>query len=159
MLPTIKRTKTDAKPWARLTTKKIRAGLLALLVGAFLPPMVINAQAYDLPDGMPDSFGNKANYTLFETVPVRPMVMSNSGDMLYVLNTMDDRLEMFSITDSGLTHTGDIAVGMRPVALAEAPDGRNQRRTRQLADAYRHRHPVTDQRRHQRHRKLYFPAV
>ena len=59
MLLTIKRrtTKIETKPRARnITARKIRAGMLALLVGALLPPMVINAQAYELPDGMPDFF-------------------------------------------------------------------------------------------------------
>ncbi len=106
------------------TITRIRVAMLAILMAVFMPAMIQQAHAYDLPDGMPDAFGNKANYTLFETVPVRPMVMSADGSMLYVLNTMDDRLEMFSISDSGLTHTGDIAVGMRPVALAQAPDGK-----------------------------------
>lgn len=106
------------------TITRIRASLLALLLVLLMPGMIMQAHAaYDLPDGMPDSFARKANYTLFETVPVRPMVMSANGQTLYVLNTPDDRLEIFSITDTGLSHRGEVAVGMRPVAIAEAPDG------------------------------------
>jgi YVTN family beta-propeller protein len=44
--------------------------------------------------------------------------MSSSGDRLYVVNTPDNQLEVFSIDSFGLTRTTSIPVGLEPVAVA-----------------------------------------
>ncbi len=60
-----------------------------------------------------------SSYTLFETGQVRPMAMSPDGHRLYVLNTPDNRLEVYKIkADGSLKHKRSIPVGMEPVALA-----------------------------------------
>ena len=99
----------------------LRAGCLA----AISTVLIVNpAQAgYSVPDGVPESFADKANFTLFETVPVRPLKISQDKDYLYALNTPDDRLEIFRITETGLELSSSVPVGMRPVALAESPEG------------------------------------
>ncbi|MBQ0727655.1 MAG: SMP-30/gluconolactonase/LRE family protein [Thalassolituus oleivorans] len=105
-------------------TIKIMRRLMPFMASAALSMSALTVHAdYNLPDGVPNSFSSKANYTLFETVPVRPMTMSANGQHLYVLNTPDDRVEIYDITTSGLTPSGSVAVGMRPVAIAQAPDG------------------------------------
>jgi len=63
------------------------------------------------------------NYTLFETGQVRPMAMSVDGNSLYVVNTPDNRLEIFDIKTDGLAHKSSVMVGVEPVAVAVAPDG------------------------------------
>jgi DNA-binding beta-propeller fold protein YncE len=63
---------------------------------------------------------NGAAFTTFETGQVRPMALSPDQSSLFVVDTPDNRLEIFSI-DSGtgaLTHTGSVPVGMEPVAVA-----------------------------------------
>ncbi|TKD01563.1 YncE family protein [Polyangium fumosum] len=59
------------------------------------------------------------SYTLFESGQVRPIAMSPSGHLLFVVNTPDNRLEIFRLTYSGiLEHTGSVPVGLEPVAVA-----------------------------------------
>jgi DNA-binding beta-propeller fold protein YncE len=59
-----------------------------------------------------------AAFTAFESGHVRPLAMSSSGDRLYVVNTPDNLLEVFSVDSFGLTHTTSIPTGMEPVAVA-----------------------------------------
>lgn len=58
------------------------------------------------------------SYHLFESGQVRPMVMSPDGKRLFALNTPDNRLEIFDISDAGLTSIGSVLVGIEPVAIA-----------------------------------------
>ena len=62
-----------------------------------------------------------ADFQLFETGPVR--TMARSGDTLYVVNTPDNRLHIFDITDAGLVETGQVQVGMEPCAVAVVGNG------------------------------------
>jgi YVTN family beta-propeller protein len=64
------------------------------------------------------------NYTLFESDQVRPMAMSADGNILYAVNTPDNRLEAFQIKDKGLEALGSVLVGVEPVAVAVAKDGK-----------------------------------
>ncbi len=59
-----------------------------------------------------------AGYTNFETEPVRPLALSPDGNRLYAVNTADDRLEIFAVEPGGLRRMGEVAVGLRPVAVA-----------------------------------------
>jgi len=64
-----------------------------------------------------------ANFVNFESGQVRPMAMSPDRSRLFAVNTPDDRLEIFSVGASGaLTHTGSVAVGLEPVAVAARSD-------------------------------------
>jgi DNA-binding beta-propeller fold protein YncE/mono/diheme cytochrome c family protein len=80
---------------------------LVLLVGALagmsLLPSLARAQG---------SFVN------FETGQVRPLALSADGTRLFAVNTPDNRLEIFTVSGSGLTHTGSVEVGLEPVAVA-----------------------------------------
>jgi len=64
------------------------------------------------------------NYTLFESDQVRPMAMSADGTYLYAVNTPDNRLEAYEIKKNGLAHKGSVLVGIEPVAIAVANDGK-----------------------------------
>jgi DNA-binding beta-propeller fold protein YncE len=57
-------------------------------------------------------------YTLFESGQVRPLTMSPNGQLLFALNTPDNRLEVFRAHAGGLTHRASIPVGLEPVAVA-----------------------------------------
>ena len=54
----------------------------------------------------------------FESAPVRPVAIAPGGRLLLAVNTPDDRLEVFRITDAGLAHVDSVPVGMEPVAVA-----------------------------------------
>ena len=59
------------------------------------------------------------SFVSFETGQVRPLALSPDGKRLFALNTPDNRLEIFAIGGSkGLIHTGSVAVGLEPVAVA-----------------------------------------
>ncbi len=60
----------------------------------------------------------RAAFTAFESGHVRPLALSPDGTRLFAVNTPDDRLEIFDVGASGLTHTGSVVVGVEPVAVA-----------------------------------------
>ena len=67
----------------------------------------------------------QGSYTLFESVPVRPLALSADGTRLYAANTHDNRVEIFDVLgDGSLARAGVVAVGLEPVALAAR--GNNQ---------------------------------
>src|SRR5499433_3712958 len=60
-----------------------------------------------------------ASFVEFESGQVRPLALSPDRTRLFAVNTPDDRLEVFAVDGSGnLTHTGSVAVGLEPVAVA-----------------------------------------
>nr|WP_240480303.1 hypothetical protein [Enhygromyxa salina] len=56
--------------------------------------------------------------TAFESGQVRPMAISPNGHRLFVVNTPDNRLEIYAITNAGLEHEDSVPVGLEPVAVA-----------------------------------------
>ncbi len=61
-------------------------------------------------------------FVTFESGQVRPLALSPDGTRLFALNTPDGRLEIFDVTDTGLSHRESVPVGMEPVALASRSD-------------------------------------
>jgi len=59
-----------------------------------------------------------ASFTTFESGQVRPMALSPDGQRLFVVNTPDNRVEVFRVTGSGLVPLTSVPVGMEPVAVA-----------------------------------------
>ncbi|HXJ33401.1 MAG TPA: hypothetical protein VMS22_05110 [Candidatus Eisenbacteria bacterium] len=64
-----------------------------------------------------------SSFVTFESGHVRPLALSPDGSRLFAVNTPDDRLEVFSVTAAGLTHTASIPVGLEPVAVAARTNG------------------------------------
>jgi YVTN family beta-propeller protein len=63
------------------------------------------------------------NFIEFESGLVRPLAMSPNGNLLFAVNTPNNRLEVYSIDGAGgLTAAGTVAVGMEPVAVAARSD-------------------------------------
>ncbi|WP_437599501.1 hypothetical protein WMF28_42425 [Sorangium sp. So ce590] len=58
------------------------------------------------------------SYTLFESGQVRPLALSPDRKLLLAANTPDNRLEIFRVTSSGLSHLSSVSVGLEPVAVA-----------------------------------------
>jgi YVTN family beta-propeller protein len=101
-----------------LMTRTARLLLLILpvaVVGSLLlaPMRPETALASGSPSG---SFVN------FESGQVRPLALSPDGTRLFAVNTPDDRLEIFDVGTSGLSHTGSVPVGLEPVAVAARSD-------------------------------------
>ncbi len=94
------------------TSRRIRTASLA--VAGMLLVLSGVARASGSPSG---SFVN------FETGQVRPLALSPDGGRLFAINTPDNRLEIFSPSASGLSHSGSIPVGLEPIAVAARNDG------------------------------------
>ncbi len=62
-------------------------------------------------------------FVTFESGQVRPLALSADGQTLYATNTPDNRVEIFSITNT-LKPLMSVPVGLEPVAIAEDPQGR-----------------------------------
>ncbi len=64
-----------------------------------------------------------AAFTAFESGHVRGLALSADRTRLYALNTPDNRLEIFEVSDAGLLHLSSVPVGLEPVAVAERVAG------------------------------------
>ncbi|MDP6436198.1 MAG: hypothetical protein QGG46_03070, partial [Gammaproteobacteria bacterium] len=71
---------------------------------------------------LPGMAAEEGSYRNFESHQFRPLAMSPSGDRLFVVNTPDNRVEIFDLTDEGPRHVGDVMVGLEPVAIAVRTD-------------------------------------
>src|SRR5690606_20391356 len=54
----------------------------------------------------------------FESIPSRPMALSNDGKLLFAVNTMANCLEIFEVLDNTLALISTVNVGVDPVAVA-----------------------------------------
>jgi YVTN family beta-propeller protein len=64
-----------------------------------------------------------AAFVTFESGQVRPLALSPDGTRLFAVNTPDDRVEIFDVDGSGLTHAASVPVGLEPVAVAARNGG------------------------------------
>jgi hypothetical protein len=55
-----------------------------------------------------------ASFTAFESGHVRGLALSADRSRLYALNTPDNRLEIFEVSDTGLLHLSSVPVGPSP---------------------------------------------
>lgn len=60
----------------------------------------------------------QSSFVLFESGQVRPLALSPNGRTLFAVNTPDNRLEVFRVTNEGLNHLGSVSVGLEPVSVA-----------------------------------------
>ncbi|MFT4929265.1 MAG: DNA-binding beta-propeller fold protein YncE [Phenylobacterium sp.] len=59
------------------------------------------------------------DFIAFESGPVRPIAIDHLSNRLYMVNTADNRLEIYSISnDGGLIHQQSLLVGLEPVTVA-----------------------------------------
>ncbi|WP_224368915.1 YncE family protein [Hyalangium versicolor] len=57
-------------------------------------------------------------FTVFDSGQVRPLALSPNGKLLFAVNTPDNRLEVFQLSNQGLIHRASVPVGLEPVAVA-----------------------------------------
>ena len=92
----------------RASSRKLKSYLYTLAFTSALPAGTVGA----------------TDFIEFETGPVRPLVLSNDGSKLFMTNIPDGKLEIFNVSDSGLSHSSSVPVGLEPDAVAIAPDGK-----------------------------------
>ncbi len=86
-----------------LATRTTHAFALIGLLALFTCTMTVHAQP---------------SFITFESGQVRPIALTPDGSTLLAVNTPDNRLEVFDVTPSGLTHVDSIPVGMEPLSVA-----------------------------------------
>ena len=64
-----------------------------------------------------------AAFAAYESGHVHALALSADRTRLYALNTPDNRLEIFDVSDTGLLHLSSVAVGLEPVSVAERVPG------------------------------------
>ncbi|WP_439135979.1 hypothetical protein [Pseudomaricurvus sp.] len=73
-------------------------------------------------NGAPPPVNNElpeiGDFVTFESGHVRPMALSSDSNRLYVVNTPDNRVEIFDVSSNTPQSLGSILVGLEPVALA-----------------------------------------
>ncbi len=74
------------------------------------------------------------SFWTFESGHVRPLALSADRSRLYAVNTPDNRLETFEVSDAGLSHLGSTPVGLEPVAVCFEPAGTRVWVVNQLSD-------------------------
>ncbi|HWO23800.1 MAG TPA: beta-propeller fold lactonase family protein, partial [Kofleriaceae bacterium] len=62
------------------------------------------------------------SFTLFESGQVRPLALSPDKQLLFAVNTPDNRLEVFRVQTDQLVRIASIPVGLEPVAVAARSD-------------------------------------
>jgi DNA-binding beta-propeller fold protein YncE len=64
----------------------------------------------------------QGTFTAFESGQVRPLALSSDRNVLFAVNTPDNRLEVFAVQKNQLIHKCSIPVGLEPVAVAARTD-------------------------------------
>src|SRR5262245_48229335 len=62
--------------------------------------------------------GHGGDFVNFESAHTRPLALSPDGELLFAVNTPDDRLSVFEVGTASLTLAAEIPVGLEPVAVA-----------------------------------------
>jgi len=62
------------------------------------------------------------SFITFDTGQVRPLALSADGSKLFAVNTPNDTLVIYDVSDRGLVKTAEVSVGMEPVAVAARDD-------------------------------------
>ena len=62
------------------------------------------------------------SFIAFESGPVRPIAMSTDRTRLFVVNTPNGTLDIFNVSDAGLSMSARVPVGLEPVAVAVLSD-------------------------------------
>jgi DNA-binding beta-propeller fold protein YncE len=86
---------------------------------------LVSAVALTLPVMLPVTSAHAASpdFYEFESGQVRPLAKSADGTKLYAVNTPNNTLDVFSISNGGLQLISRVPVGMEPVAVAVRDDG------------------------------------
>ena len=99
---------TKSRNWEILPSMRRAVACSAFLTAVMLSALPTVAEAVD--------------FITFESGPVRPVALTPDGNTLLAVNTPDNHLAIFSVTDGALTQTGSVPVGMEPVSVVARSD-------------------------------------
>jgi DNA-binding beta-propeller fold protein YncE len=78
-------------------------------------PMAILAALATL---TPAAVQGQGSFVNFESGHVRPLALAPSGNLLFAVNTPDNRLAIYNVAAGGLSLAAEVPVGLEPVAVA-----------------------------------------
>ena len=105
---------SDSRP-IRMGTEVPAANRLPAIVRVALAALLLAATA--------EPRSAIAAFTAFESGHTHALALSADRTRLYALNTPDNRLEIFEVSDTGLLHLSSVPVGLEPVSVAERVPG------------------------------------
>ena len=110
----------------KTTNGRVRRGLflLPILASLMLPGLshaaasaaLIQRPAFTCGSGIREQ--HAVRKTTFESVPSRPMALSDDGSLLYVINSQANCLEIYQTTPTDLKLVSTVVVGIGPVSVA-----------------------------------------
>jgi YVTN family beta-propeller protein len=71
---------------------------------------------------VPAVLAHGQSFVHWETAQVSPVDLTPGGGLLLVVNTPDNRLELFDVTNQGISATGSVPVGLDPVSVRARSD-------------------------------------
>ena len=86
--------------------------------GPGVPPCATSILVWLITFFLAPGVAAQTSFIGFESGPVRPLALSPDGTRLFATNIPDNRLEIFSVDASGISHLSSVPVGMEPVAVA-----------------------------------------
>lgn len=96
---------------------------VSFLFNSLGEPSISNGLPIDeAPEVVAAGEASDPGFVTFESAHVRPIAISPDGERLFAVNTPDNRLEVFRVEDSGLTHLVSVPVGLEPVSVAARGD-------------------------------------
>ena len=91
-------------------------------ISLLLAIIVLAAGIASAPRHLASRVATGGDFVHFESAHVHPAVMTPDGNRLLVVNTPDNRLTVFSLTDTIPVRIAEIPVGMEPVSVAALDD-------------------------------------
>jgi len=91
-------------------------------ISLLLAILVLAAGIASAPRHLASRVATGGDFVHFESAHVHPAVMTPDGNRLLVVNTPDNRLAVFSLTDTIPVRIAEIPVGMEPVSVAALDD-------------------------------------
>ena len=110
---------------SQLIIRKLGVCAICVGLGFFIPASA--AEAVDLPPSSPitqpvymcgSAGAAQASRPLFESVPSRPLALSDDGSLLFAVNTQANCLEIFDVRGKKIKLLSTVSVGVDPVAVA-----------------------------------------
>ena len=108
--------------------------LLSILFSSILLSACSSGGNDDTPAPDPAPVTRGENFVAFESGQVRPLAMTPDGNLLLAANTPNNSLDVYAVSDSGLSFISSTPVGMEPVAIA-APNNNEAWVVNHLSDS------------------------
>jgi len=98
--------------------KSIASTLICVLLVACGSDSKPESSPISVPTALAPAPKVESDFVTFESAAVRPLALSENGKRLYVTNTPNSTLDIFTLSDNGPEFELSVPVGLEPVAVA-----------------------------------------